>query len=76
MTHNSKKRHLICTISFRLIIILFSWISSNFGQAAFIEGAIKRAKMINGLIHQKIWKPAKVFQKLDDRNWAIVCKRP
>ena len=48
----------------------FLWISSNFCQATFIEGALKYGKIIYGLIHRKIWKPAKAFQKLDDRNWS------
>ena len=59
-------------ISFRLIRILFLWISSNFGQAAFIQGALRCGKIIHGLTHRKIWKPAKAFQKWDDRHWAIV----
>ena len=61
-------------ISFTLTRTLFLWISSNFGQATFIEGALKYGKIIYGLIHRKIWKPAKAFQKLDDRNWASIFK--
>ena len=73
VTHNSKKKHLISMISFELTRLFHLWISSNFGQATFIEGALKYGKMIYGLIHRKIWKPAKPFQKLDDRNLVTVC---
>ena len=55
---------------------MFLWISINFGQATFIEGALKYGKTIYGLIHRKIWKPAKAFYKLDDSNWAYTLLKP
>ena len=70
VTYTSKKEHLISTISLRWIRIWYLWISSNFGQATFKEGALENSKIIYGLIHQKLWKPAKAFLKFHDSNWG------
>ena len=60
-------------LSFRLTTNNFLWISSNFGKAFFIDGALQHGKflcIIQGLFHKKYMETRKNIPDIDDRNRA------